>query len=229
VILVATGQLVEAELAACVRAMVGKGGGTLTARPLDGRTLYQAKDGNRTMYFAFGRPDTVVLGSNEGYVTEALGSGKKAADNADLMAWLRLVDQKAPLWGVGRVDERVRAGLVKVTSGQLKEGPSAMTVAIDPSEGAALDLGVVMASPGDAKTLESFAKTQLGLMTMAAQAKSLGKVVDKLAISVDGAMVRFKANLAMADVNQLISALDGGGSAEQDSPPTPGPGSAVGP
>ena len=91
-------------------------------------TGYQAKDGNRTMYFAFGAPDTVVLGSNEGYVTEALGAGKKAADNADLMKWIALADQKAPLWAAGRVDDRVRAGLVKVTGGQLKAGPSAMVV-----------------------------------------------------------------------------------------------------
>lgn len=223
VIMVATGQLVETELAACVRAMVGQGGGTLTAKTVAGRTLYQAKDRNRTMFFAFGRPDTVVLGSNEGYVTEALGPGKKATDNADLMAWIKLVDQKAPAWAAGRVDERVRAGLVKVTNGQLSAGPSAMVVAIDPSSGAKLDIGAVMASPADAKTLESFAKTQLSLIAMAAQAQSLGKIVDKLEISSDGAVVRFKANLAMDDVNQLISVLDGGGITAQDSPPPPGP------
>lgn len=229
VLMVATGQLVEADIAACVQAMVGKGGGSLTAKPVAGRTLYQAKDGNRTMFLAFSRPDTVVLGSNEAFVTEALGPGKKAADNADLMKWVKLVDQKAPLWAAGRVDERVRAGLVKVTNGQLKEGPSAMILAVDPTDGAKLDLGAVMASSADAKTLESFAKTQLALMAMAAQAKSLGPIVDKVAISADGDVVRFKANLVMADVNQLISALDGGDAGKQDSPPTPGPGSAAGP
>lgn len=229
VLMVVTGQLVETELAGCVRSMVGKGGGTLTARPLDGRTLYQAKDGNRTMFFAFGQPDTVVLGSSEAFVTEALGTGKKATDNAELMTWIKLVNQKAPLWAAGKVDDRVRAGLVKVTNSQLEQGPAAMVLAVDPTDGATLDLAAVMASQADAKTLESFAKAQLGLMAMAAQAKSLGKIVDKVAISVDGDVVRFKANLAMADVNQLISALDGEGAAEQDSPPTPGPGSAVGP
>jgi hypothetical protein len=229
VIMVATGQLVEADIAACVQAMVGHGGGTLTAKPLAGRTLYQAKEGNRTMFFAFSRPDTVVLGSNEAYVSEALGPGKKAADNTDLMRWVKLVDQKAPLWAAGKVDDRVRAGLVKVTGGQLKEGPSAMILAVDPTDGAKLDLGAVMASAADAKALESFAKTQLSLMAMAAQAKSLGKIVDKVAISADGELVRFKADLGMADVNQLISALDGEDAGKQDSPPTPGPGSAAGP
>lgn len=229
VIMVATGQLVETELAACVRAMVGQGGGSLTAKPLDGRTLYQAKDGNRTMFFAFGRPDTVVLGSSEAYVTEALGPGKKVADNADLMKWIKLADQKAPVWAAGRVDERVRQGLVKVTNGQLSAGPTAMVLAVDPTEGAKLDLGAVMASEADAKALESFAKSQLALMSMAAQAKSLGKVVDKVSIAADGEVVRFAANLGMDDVNQLISALDGGDATAQDSPPPPGPGSAAGP
>jgi hypothetical protein len=152
------------------------------------------------------------------------------------MKWMALADQKAPLWAAGRVDDRVRAGLVKVTGGQLKAGPSAMVVAADLGEGAKISVGAVMASEADAKTLESFAKTQLGLMAMAAQAKSLGKIVDKIAISVDGAVVRFKADLPMADVNQLISALDGSGPAAQDSPPTnaaagsgSGSGSVVGP
>ncbi len=229
VIMIVTGKLVETELAACVRAMVGHGGGTLTAKTTNGRTLYQAKDGNRTMYFAFGRADTVVLGSNEAYVSEALGTGKKVADNVELSKWLALVDQKAPIWAAGRVDERVRAGLVKVTDGQLSAGPSAMLLSIDPSNGASLDLGAVMASAADAKTLESFAKTQLSLMAMAAQMKSLGKVVDKVSIEATAEVVHFKANLAMEDVNQLISALDGAEASAQDSPPATGPGSGANP
>lgn len=229
VLMVATGQLVETELAACVRGIVGQGGGTLTAKTADGRTMYQAKDGNRTMYFAFGRPDTVVLGSNEVFVTEALGTGTKVKDNAEMTGYFARVDQKAPVWAVGRVDERVRGGLVKVTSGQLKEGPKAMTVSLDPTDGAKLEVGAIMASDTDAKTLESFAKSQLALMAMAAQAKSLGKVVDKIAISVDGPVTRFRASLGTEEVNQLISALDGEGSTAQDSPPPASGSGSAGP
>jgi len=225
--MVATGQLVETDLAACVRGIVGQGGGTLTAKTVDGRTLYQAKDGNRTMYFAFGRPDTVVLGSNEPYVTEALGPGPKVKDNAEMTGYFARVDPKAPVWAAGRVDDRVRGGLVKVTSGQLKEGPKAMVVSLDPTDGAKIEVGAIMASDADAKTLESFAKSQLAVMAMAAQVKSLGKIVDKVSISVDGPVTRFRANLGVEEVNQLISALDGGGVPAQDSPPTaPGSGSA---
>jgi hypothetical protein len=81
-----------------------------------------------------------------------------------------------------------------------------------------------MATPADAKTLESFAKSQLALMAMAAQAKSLGRIVDKIAIAADGDLVKFRASLDIDEVNQLISALDGGGADAQGSPP-PGPGS----
>jgi hypothetical protein len=228
VLMIVTGQLVEAEFAACVRTIVGQGGGTVTGKDLAGRTLYQAKDGNRTMFFAFGKPDTVVLGSNEAYVTEALSAGKKAADNPELKSWMKLVDQRAPVWAAGKVDERVRGGLVKLTSGQVKEGPVAMVVSANPTDGVALEVGAVMASEADAKTLESFAKTQMGLMSMAAQAKSLGKIVDKVTISADKQVVRFKAALSAQDVNLLISALDGGGITAQDSPPVNETGSAAG-
>lgn len=227
VLMVATGQLVEAELASCVRSMVGQGGGSLTATDAGGRTLYTAKDGNRTMYFAFGRPDTVVLGSNEAFVREALGTGKKVSDaGSDIAGLIGRADQKAPVWAAGLVDERVRGGLVKVTNGQLK-GPKAMLVSLDPTDGAKLEVGAVMASPDDAKTLESFAKSQLALMAMAAQAKSLGRIVDKIAIAADGDLVKFRASLDIDEVNQLISALDGGGADAQGSPP-PGPGSGSG-
>ncbi|HEY5924978.1 MAG TPA: hypothetical protein VIV11_25025 [Kofleriaceae bacterium] len=223
VLMVVTGQLVESELTACVRTIVGQGGGTVTGKDVGGRTLYQAKDGNRTMFFAFGKADTVVLGSNEAFVTEALGPGKKVADNPDLVAWMKLADQKAPLWAAGKVDERVRGGLVKLTNGQVQQGPVAMVMSADPSEGIALSVGAVMASEQDAKTLESFAKTQLGVMAMAAQAKNLATIVDKVTISAEKQVVRFKAALTAKDVNLLISALDGGGITAQDSPPATPP------
>lgn len=229
VLMIATGQLVETELAECVRSMVGQGGGTLTAKPVGGRTLYQAKDGKRTMFFAFSRADTVVLGANEAYVTEALSSGKKLADNAELTQWIKRADQSAPIWAAGKVDERVRARLVTVTNNQLKAGPVAIILAADATDGMKLDLGAVMSTKDDAKTLESFAKTQLGLLAMAAQAKQLGTVVNKLAISTEGDVVRFGANLTMADVNLLISVLDGEVPSEQVSPPAPGSGSSVEP
>jgi hypothetical protein len=220
-VMIATGAIVEADLAACVRAMVGQGGGALTARPLEGRTLYQAKDGARTMFFAFGRADTVVLGSNEAFVTEALGSGKKVSDDPEMKHVISLVDQNAPIWAAGRVDERVRAGLVKVTAGKVASGPSAMVATVDPTDGAKLHVGVVMSTEADAKALESFAKAELGVLAMAAQVKSLQPVVDKVAVVATAEVVSLDAALTIDDVNQLLSALDVTPPPAQDSPPPP--------
>ena len=226
VLMVATGAIGETALAGCVRSLVGKGGGTLTAKSRDGRTLYQVQDGARVMYFAFGRADTVVLGTSDAYVVEALGSGKKALDHPELAAWIKRTDQNAPLWAVGRVSEQVRGNLVRVTKGAVKTGPLAFVGSLDLTAGAKLDVGAVMASAEDAKQLESQVKNQLAMFVMVAQAKALGALVQKIKISVEGSTLRFVAALTMDDVNHVLSMLDGGTPPAQDSPPAPGgPGS----
>jgi hypothetical protein len=171
------------------------------------------------MFFAFGRADTVLLSANEAFVTEALGAGKKAMDNPELAKWIGMADQRAPLWAAGRVDDRVRQGLVKATAGTLSAGPIAIVAAFDPTTGARIELGALMASADDANKLESFAKTQLGGLAMVAQAKSLGSLVDKVNIAADGTLVRFKLSLDPDEVNRLVSALDAGGGSAKDSPP----------
>jgi hypothetical protein len=226
VIMVVIGSIPEADLKDCVAKLVGGGGGAVTGKPVFGRTLYLAKDGNRTMYFAYGRPDTIVLGSDEAYVTEALGTGKKAADNPELGKWLRLVNQNSAIWAVGRTDARVREGLVRVTDGKVSGGPVAFTLTADLASGAKLDLGAVMSKPEDAKSLESYVKGELALLTAAAQWKSLGPVVGKVTVAIEADAVHFRAPLTVDDLNLLLSALDGGGTPAQDSaPPTPGTGS----
>ncbi len=219
VLIVATGQFVEANLVACVRAMLGKGDSSVTGRPVGSGTLYHATDGNRSMWFGFGRSDTVVLGADEQYTTDALLPGKKLLDNPEMKTWLSLADQNAPAWAVGRADERVRVGLVKATAGALSAGPAALVLTADATSGFTLELTAIMANDADAKTLESFAKSQLALMGAAAQAKRLGKLVDKIAISAEHDRVHLKVELDLDDINQLISVLDGGVSSAQDSPP----------
>ena len=220
VLMVATGTLSEPELAACVRTMVGKGGGALTAKTVVGRSLYQVRDGNRTMFFAFGRPDTVILGTSESWVLEALGTGGKALDNPELKSWMTLTDQRAPVWAIGKVDERVRSGLVQASNGKLKAGPTAFVASLDPSSGARLELGAVMATGDDAKALESFANSELKILSMVAQMKSLGQLVGKIAITSDGSVVRFRAPFTLDDVNQLLKVLDEKPAPEQGSPPS---------
>ena len=226
VIMVVVGSIHEADLKDCVTKLVGTGGGSVTGKTVAGRTLYLAKDGNRTMYFGYGRPDTIVLGSSEAFVTEALGNGKKASDNPDLLRWLKLVNQNAALWAVGRTEPRVRDGLVRVTEGKLKAGPTAFAGTADLSDGAKLELSAVMSTTDDAKNLESYVKGELALLTAAAQWKSLGSVVAKITATVEGTVVRFRVPLTVDDLNQLLSALDGESTPAQDSaPPTSGSGS----
>jgi hypothetical protein len=219
VIMVVVGSVQEAQLKDCVGKLVGAGGGTITGKSVFGRTLYLAKDGNRTMYFAYGKPDTVVLGSNEAYVSEALGTGRKASDDPDLAKWLRLVNQNSPIWAAGRTDERVRSGLVQLTDGKVGAGALAYTIAADFTDGAKLEVVVAMSRPEEAKNLESYVKGELALLIAAAQLKSLGPVVAKLTVSVEKELVRLRLPLTVDDLNLVLSALDGDGRAAQDSAP----------
>ena len=219
VLMVATGSLSEPDLATCIRSMVGKGGGELTAKSVVGRSIYMVKDGNRTMHFAFSRPDTVVLGTNEAWVVEALGTGPKATSNPDLQGWLKLIDQHSPVWAVGRVDPRVGQGLVTATAGKLAKQPEAFVATLDATVGAKILLGVVMSDAESAKTLESWAKNELAVASMAAQMKSLGSVVAKVTVIAEQSVVRFRAALTMDEVNRLLSVLDEKPAPEQGSPP----------
>lgn len=228
VLMVAVGSLPETALQQCVTKLVGAGGGSLTGKPVAGRTMYLAKDGNRSMYFAYTRPDTVVLSADEAYLTEALGAGQKAQDNPDLTAWRKLVNQSAPLWAVGRTDPRIRDGLVQVSGGQISAGPVAFALSADLADGAKLQLSAVMNQPGQAKALESFVKGELALLTAAAQLRSLGSVVGKVAVTTDGNVVQFRAALTVDDLNHLLSTLDDASTPPQDrAPPQPSPGSGA--
>jgi hypothetical protein len=228
VLMVAVGSLPEADLKECVTKLVGSGGGTLTGKPVLGRTLYLAKDGNRTMYFAYSRADTIVLSSDEAYITEALGTGKKAADNPELTNWRNLVNQSSPLWAAGRTDARFRDGLVQLTEGKISGGPVAFAASADLTDGAKLQLSVVMSQPEHAKSLESYVKGELALLSAAAQLKSLGSVVGKLTVSVEDHVVQFRVPLTVDDLNLLLSALDADSPPAQDrAPPQPGTGSGT--
>jgi hypothetical protein len=228
VLMVAVGSLPETELQDCVTKLVGAGGGSLTGKPALGRTLYLAKDGNRATYFSYARPDTVVFSADEAYLTEALGAGRKAPDNPELTALLKLVNQSAPLWAVGRTDPRIRDGLVQLTSGKISAGPVAFALNADLADGVKLQLSAVMNQPDQAKALESYVNGELALLTAAAQLKSLGSVVGKLTVSADGDVVQFRVALTVDDVNHLLSALDGDSTPPQNrAPPQPSPGSGA--
>jgi len=221
-VMIATGKVSEVDLVKCAREIVGKGGGSLVVRNHEGRTLYQVKDGARTMFIAFGRPDTVILGNHEAYVNEAVGNGPKALDNPELAAWLKRADQNAPVWVVGRVAERLKAGLVRASENKLKAGAKAYVGAIDLTSGIKLDLTVLMESAEDAKQLRSFVNTNLTGLSWAAQIAASARVVQKVSMQEQDASVRFSVALTMEDVNRVLSALDENRAAAQDSPPAGG-------
>lgn len=221
-LLIATGKISEPDLVKCARDIVGKGGGTVVVKAGEGRTLYQVKDGARTMFIAFGRPDTVILGNHEGYVQEAVGGGAKALDNPEIAGWVRLVDQNAPVWVVGRVAPQLQASLIRASGGALRAGAKAYAGTLDPTDGLRGELTALMESPEDAKHLESLANMNLVGLSWATQRESLARIVQKVSIQAEGAGVRFSVPLTMDDVNRVLSALDDDRAAAQDSPPAGG-------
>jgi hypothetical protein len=225
-LLVATGALPEHDLAECVGRIVGKGNGSVTGKSVQGRTLYQVKEGARVVYFAFGRPDTVVMSANEPYLLEALGAGKKAPEHPELAAWMKLVNQRAPVWLVGRIDDRLKPRLVAITQNQIKAGASGFVGTIDLTRGAKVDAGVIMASPADAKALESWTNSYKRVIEAAVQGKALAQTVHQIAIGSESNIMWLRANLTMDDVNHALSVLDAASAPEQS--PTPAAGSASG-
>ena len=221
VLMVVTGPLVEADFASCVRAMVGGGGGALTAKTVAGRTIYQAKEGARSVWFGFGKADTVVLGSTENFVTDALSNGGKIGDNPEFTGWLGLIGGDAPLWAIGRVDPRVGEGIIKATAGNVVAGPRAILLKADLKNGLNVELHVQMATASDATNLESFAKTQLGLLQMAAQWKNLGPLAAKLTTKLQGTSLQFRADWTTDDLNQLLSVIDSAAPDNETAPPSP--------
>jgi hypothetical protein len=221
-ILIATGKVSEPDLVRCARDIVGKGGGSVVVKNGQGRTLYQVKDGARTMFIAFGRPDTVILGNNEAYVQEAVGGGSKALDNPELAGWIKVADQNAPVWVVGRVADRLKTSLIRASGGLLKAGAKAYVGSLDLTEGVKGELRALMESAEDAKQLESLANLNLVGLSWAAQRAALAKIVQKLSIKAQGDTVRFSVPLTMDDVNRVLQALDGEEAPAQDSPPAGG-------
>jgi len=230
VLLVVTGKLDEATLAQCLTRVVGSGGGAMTAQAAGGRTVYQVAEGNRTVYFAFGQGDTVAIGTSQPWLVEALGTGPKVADDPEMKALTARANSAAPVWAAGKVDPRVGQGLVKATGGQVAAGPKAVFGSIDPAAGLRAELGVVMASDGDAKALETLSKGQLGLMAMAAQIKGLGPVVGKITTARQAEVVRFGVVLSHDEVNEILKAIDMRAPPSQDAPPAgQSPDSGTGP
>lgn len=227
VLVVASGPVTEANVSSCVRQMVGAGGGSLTGRTAQGRTIYQVKDGARAVWFGFGTANTIVLGSNEAFVEQALGAGPKIESNPEFAARRAVLSagqtELPPLWAIGNVAPQVGGGLVRATGGKITAGPKAFVLSADLANGLAFALRVFLASDADAKELKSFIDSQLGVLALAAQWRNLGPVLTKMKTAQDASQVAITAGWTTDDLNQLLSAIDTSGLKKETAPPLTNP------
>jgi hypothetical protein len=221
--LVATGQLEEADLAKCVQNTVGEGGGSLTVEQVEGRPLYHVIDGDHSMWFSFGTTDTVVLSGSRDLVVAGLGDGKKVMDAPELRALLQRADTRAPLWAVGRVDDKLGQRLLRITRGKVATAPRAFLASLDPSDGLHADLAAVTASAEDAKTLESQVGTMLALVAMAAQSQDLGPLASRITTRHEGDTLHISVALTDDELKEVLSKVDSGSPPAQDAGPSASP------
>jgi len=221
VMMVATGELVETELARCVQTTVGAGGGSLSLTVVDGRTLYQVTEGDHIIYFAFGQADTIVLSAARELVLAGLGTGAKAMDAPVMKDLISRADTHAPLWAAGKVDPAWSDRLLRLLHGTIKTPPKAFLAVIDATSGLTAQLVAVMASEDDAKVMESQLKPTLELISLVAQARGLGPLAAKISGSREIDSIRFGVQLTPEEVSELLSKVDTTAPATQDAAPAP--------
>lgn len=217
-LLVASGALAEASLTRCLQAGVGGGGGDVTVLASGGRSLYKLVEGRHTVYFGFGQADTVVIGPDLPWVEAALASGPKVGAGV-LAPYLALVDQGQALWFTAIMDPELGTALVRTTKGAIGSAPTAVYAELDPRGGFHAHAAFVMASNVDASALATFARGELALGSLAAQAWNLGPVVAKIEVAPQGAEVHFRVKLTDAEFKDVLAAVDSGGGGGQIAPP----------
>ncbi|MBZ0234410.1 MAG: hypothetical protein K8M05_18920 [Deltaproteobacteria bacterium] len=218
-LLVATGKLAEPALTACLQAGTGAGGGQLTVRDMGGRTLYKLTEGARVLHFAFGQADTVVIGADEAWVLAAVGGSAKVDSSPALGPLFEKVDREAAVWAVATMDAELGAALTRITKGKVGAAPQALHGALRTRSGLAGDISFVMASEADADALVGFARGELEILAMAAQAMGIGRLVAKVRVERKGAEAQFRVALTDEEVHQLLSAVDRGQGSGQDAHP----------
>lgn len=218
-LLVATGELAEASLTRCLQAGVGSGGGEVTVRQSGGRTLYRLVAGRRELFFGFGQARTVVLGPSEAWVVAGLGAGAKVETSPVLGPALARIDRKAAAWAVATMDPELGLALTRLTKGAIATGPRLVSGTLDPLDGVRATAAFTMNGPGDARALADYARGELTLGTLAAQALGLGPVLAKVQVAADGAEVRFAVALTDAEIKDVLATIDRGRPPGQDAQP----------
>lgn len=210
-VMVVTGTFLEAELASCVGQGVASDGGHLTAQKVDGRTFYNVsgRSGRRDdVWFTISGQRTLVVATSSEWLAKAVGDGEKLAASPSMAALLDKVDQKAGVWAVGEVDERIGAGLVGLTGGAVGSPPRAMFAQGELKAGVNFMLGAEMGSENDANALLSLMKGQISLGALAAQRYGLGTLISKLGVDSEGKTVYLRFSLSEDEVRQILSQID---------------------
>lgn len=214
---VATGQLAEATLTRCLQAGVGSGGGDVTVRETGGKTVYRLVSGRHELFFAFGHDDTVLLG-NEAWVVAGLGDGPKVESSPVLGPALLAVDRQAAMWAVSTVDAELGSALVRLSKGAIEQGPTVVAGSLDPLDGVRATATLTMRTAADARALAGYAKGELAMGTIAAQALGLGKALAQVGVEQKGTAVQLRVSLTDAEVKDVLSAIDRGLPSRQDAP-----------
>lgn len=219
VVLAASGNLVEAEIVACVQRALQAEGGRVITKLVAGRTFYRAQqhDG-RSVWFTFGTPKTVVASSSRAWLELAVGDGDKITSRKDL-AELIATASEGQLWAAGLVEGRVGEGLVKLTHGKVAEPPRAMYARLDLEDGLSGVLGVVMAGDEDANAAVSFVKPQMTLAAAWAQERALGPLVSKVGVDAEGPRVYLRLSLDDEELAEVLSQIDTDAPTPQNSAP----------
>jgi hypothetical protein len=218
-VMVASGTLVENELASCVRDHVSADGGTLTASTIGGRTVYAAAVGKRMVWFAFGAtgnasaPSTLIVTPSQEWMALALGGGPRVTESAELAPLLEQAQRHGgeggpAMWVAGLLAGKIGDGLVTLLNGQLAAPPRAVVAVIDVKDGMSVAFDAVMANLEDAKALRSFASIQLQAIAAWAQLRNLGPTVAKVQVEGKETTVTFKASLTEAELAEALSVLD---------------------
>ncbi len=226
VIMVVTAKVEESELARCLNRAVAELGGSLSSKPMDGRTFYRAGRAERGVWFAFASEGRVAVSPSEDFLRTALGAGPKAQQNEVLSPLIRRVDRdSSAIWVVGQIPESIGSAVVDLTGNQIAAPPKAIAGRIDLSDGVDAVLEVEMASPEDAHAAVEKALPQVALSALSVQRYGLGPVVNKLQLDADGSWFKLRISLGEKELNDALFRVEGreeevdtGRQSEQDTP-----------
>jgi len=223
-LLVASGQLSEGNLAACVGRHLSRAGGQLVQKSADGRVHYHADSppGRLDVWFAFGAPKTLLVSSSPEFLSEALADGPRLAADGEMAELVhRARVPGAALWAAGRVPADIGKGLAAATGGKVG-APRAMFGHIAAETGLTAQLGVELASPAEANTAASLTKEQLKALTQIAQRWRLGRAVAKIALEAVGQTLFLRLALSDEELRQALAPIDSDAGPDQNPAPPSG-------